>query len=121
MTEPALQVPETIESATIKHHPSPAHDINPATAASEKQPVVAAPPSDADSLSSGIVDASRVIRPVRRRQTLPPLPDLRFEQSYLASLKDADTYGGVAWITVRDQVWTVDFLHHMLENSRKKS
>ncbi|KAF3395734.1 hypothetical protein F1880_007108 [Penicillium rolfsii] len=105
MADHILEVPETIQTASIVSHPSAAHDINPSTAASEKQPVVAAPASDAGSLSSDIVDPSRVIRPLRRRQTLPPLPDLRFEQSYLASLKDADTWGRVAWITVRDQVW----------------
>lgn len=105
MTDHVLEVAETIQTASIVSHPSAAHDINPSTAASEKQPVVAAPASDAGSLSSDIVDPSRVIRPIRRRQTLPPLPDLRFEQSYLASLKDADTWGRVAWITVRDQVW----------------
>jgi hypothetical protein len=104
MTDHILEVAETIQTASIVSHPSAAHDINPSTAASEKQPVVTAPASDAGSLSSDIVDPSRVIRPLRRRHTLPPLPDLRFEQSYLASLKDADTWGRVAWITVRDQV-----------------
>ena len=100
----ALEVAGTIQTSTIRSNPSPTHDINPATAASEKQPVTAAPSSEAGSLPSDIVDPSRVIQPVRRRQTLPPLPDLRFEQSYLASIKDADTWGRVAWITVRDQV-----------------
>ncbi|KAJ6107441.1 hypothetical protein N7523_008764 [Penicillium sp. IBT 18751x] len=104
MADHTLDVPELLQSASIKTHPSPAHDINPSTAASEKQPVVAAPVSDAASIASDIVDPSRVIRPVRRRQTLPPLPDLRFEQSYLASIRDADTWGRVAWITIRDQV-----------------
>ena len=104
MTDPALEVPETIQSATIQSSPSASHDVNPPTAASEKQPVVAAPASEADSIPSDIVDPRRVIRPLPRRQALPPLPDLRFEQSYLASIKDADTWGRVAWITVRDQV-----------------
>jgi hypothetical protein len=45
-----------------------------------------------------------MVRSVPRRQTLPPLPDLRFEQSYLASIRGADTWGRVAWITIRDQV-----------------
>lgn len=100
----AMEIPEIIQSASINSNPDPAHDINPATAASEKQPVDVGPDSDVDSIASDIVDPSRVIRPLRRRQTLPPLPDLRFEQSYLASLKDADTWGRVAWITTRDQV-----------------
>lgn len=104
MTDPALQIPEVIQSSTVRRNPSPRHDLNPATAASEKQPVTTGPASDAGSIPSDIVDPSRVIRPVRRRHTLPPMPDLRFEQSYLASIKDADTWGRVAWITVRDQV-----------------
>lgn len=108
MTDPALQIPEVIQSSTVRRNPSPRHDLNPATAASEKQPVTIGPASDAGSIPSDIVDPSRVIRPVRRRQTLPPMPDLRFEQSYLASIKDADTWGRVAWITVRDQVRRVD-------------
>lgn len=108
MTDPALQIPEVIQSSTVRRDPSPHHDLNPATAASEKQPVVTGPASDAGSIPSDIVDPSRVVRPVRRRQTLPPMPDLRFEQSYLASIKDADTWGRVAWITVRDQVRLID-------------
>jgi hypothetical protein len=65
--------------------------------------------SEADSIPSDIVDPSRMVRPVPRRHTLPPLPDLRFEQSYLASLRGADTWGRVAWITIRDQVRILDY------------
>ncbi|OQE24951.1 hypothetical protein PENFLA_c009G10967 [Penicillium flavigenum] len=100
----AMEIPQIIQSASINQNPDPAHDINPATAASEKQPVAVGPDSETNSIASDIVHPSRVIRPVHRRQTLPPLPDLRFEQSYLASIKDADTWGRVAWITIRDQV-----------------
>lgn len=57
---------------------------------------------DRASISSSILDFDYV-RPPRR--PLPPLPDLRFEQSYLASLAPAE---GVWWkivlITLRDQV-----------------
>ncbi|KAI5820034.1 hypothetical protein BZA77DRAFT_302851 [Pyronema omphalodes] len=57
---------------------------------------------DRASISSSILDFDYV-RPPRR--PLPPLPDLRFEQSYLASLAPAD---GVWWkivlITLKDQV-----------------
>lgn len=35
---------------------------------------------------------------------MPPLPDLRFEQSYLKSLEGAKSWKGVLWITFRDQV-----------------
>ncbi|KAH3234074.1 hypothetical protein KXV30_000400 [Aspergillus fumigatus] len=104
MTDPALELAETIQTASIKRDPSPRHDINPPTAASEKRPVARRSSSEVDSIPSDIVDPSRMVRPVSRRHTLPPLPDLRFEQSYLASLRGADTWGRVAWITIRDQV-----------------
>lgn len=102
----AMEIPEIIQSASINHNPDPAHDVNPSTAASEKHPVVVDPDSDSEtnSIASDIINPSRVIHPVRRRQNLPPLPDLRFEQSYLASIKDAESWGRVAWITTRDQV-----------------
>ena len=35
---------------------------------------------------------------------MPPLPDLRFEQSYLASLRGVRGWEGVLWVTCRDQV-----------------
>ncbi|WEW56579.1 hypothetical protein PRK78_002026 [Emydomyces testavorans] len=63
-------------------------------------------PSDTGSLSSGIVDTRRMVKSHHHRHhraTLPPLPDLRFEQSYLASISQAKTWGRVAWITIRDQ------------------
>ena len=102
----AMEIPEIIQSASINHNPDPNHDVNPSTAASEKHPVVVDPESDSEtnSIASDIVDPRRAIHPVRRRQNLPPLPDLRFEQSYLASIKDAESWGRVAWITTRDQV-----------------
>ncbi|KAJ9325571.1 hypothetical protein C8Q69DRAFT_447621 [Paecilomyces variotii] len=103
MSNPAIEIAETIQTASIKHDPSPTHDINPPTAASERIPIARAP-SEAGSIPSDIVDPSRVIRPLTRRHHLPPLPDLRFEQSYLASLRGADTWGRIAWITIRDQV-----------------
>jgi hypothetical protein len=49
-----------------------------------------------------------VLNPVPRKQTMPPLPDLRFEQSYLKSIEKAESWKGVAWITLRDQVRAAD-------------
>jgi hypothetical protein len=119
-----LQIAETIQTASINRAPSPTHDINPSTAASEKQPVFISPqvsPSDS-SLDKYAYDEDdgidgeeeeedipySVIRPVPRRASFPPLPDLRFEQSYLASIAAADTKWKVAYITVRDQVGNVN-------------
>ncbi|KAB8275035.1 hypothetical protein BDV30DRAFT_208135 [Aspergillus minisclerotigenes] len=103
MTDPALGIAETIQTASINPEPSPSHDINHPTASSEKT-VAEDAPSEAGSISSDIVDPHRMIRPAPRRHHLPPMPDLRFEQSYLASIRGAETWGRVAWITVRDQV-----------------
>lgn len=106
MSDPAIQLAETIQTASLNRHPSPSRDINPSTSISQKVPTHAfhRSPSDAASLSSDIVDPSRAIRPATQRAPLPPMPDLRFEQSYLASLKGAETWRQIAWITTRDQV-----------------
>jgi hypothetical protein len=109
-----LQIGETLQSLSINRNPSTTHDINPSTAASEKIPVTVEETTlDAESYSSSLAGSDiddeeeysyNIIRPARRRQSLPPLPDLRFEQSYLASIADAETYQMVAYITIRDQV-----------------
>lgn len=105
MAEPASEIAGTVQAASVIPDPSPAHDINPTTSASEKHHVLeSAITDDTDSIPSDVVDPSRMVRTMVRQKHLPPLPDLRFEQSYLASLKDADTWGRVAWITIRDQV-----------------
>ncbi len=120
MSNPALGIAETIQTASIKKHPSPAYDINPATAASEKQPVTEATPSEAGSYPSDVVDPRHTIRPVPRRSQLPPLPDLRFEQSYLASIKGAETWQRVTWITIRDQVCSLSNTRHILVHACRK-
>ena len=100
MSNPAVEIASTIQSASIKHHPDPAHDLNPSTTASKKRPVS---PTTSISSSSDSIPYS-AIKPIPRRSNLPPLPDLRFEQSYLASLQGSDTWWRIAWITGRDQV-----------------
>ncbi|ORY13810.1 hypothetical protein BCR34DRAFT_623599 [Clohesyomyces aquaticus] len=95
-----------LQSASIQRHPSPRHDLNPPTAASSKQPVQFndhPDPDDEDSVAEDEVPLS-TLRPIPRRQNMPPLPDLRFEQSYLKSIEKAKSWKGVLWITVRDQV-----------------
>ncbi|KAI4131609.1 MAG: hypothetical protein LQ338_001123 [Usnochroma carphineum] len=100
MSAPVVDVASAIQSASIKRHPSPSHDLNPSTAASTKKPVSPATsiPSDADSIPES------ALKPTPRRANLPPLPDMRFEQSYLASLQGAESWWRIAWITGRDQV-----------------
>ena len=90
----------TLQSASINHHPSPLHDLNPSTTASQKRPVS---PTASISSSANSIPYS-VLKPIPRRSNLPPLPDLRFEQSYLASLEGAETWWRIAWITARDQL-----------------
>lgn len=119
-----LQIAETIQTASINRAPSPSHDLNPSTAASEKQPI-AVPHSQPDTSSSISLDKYEydnedgidgddeedeedipydALRPMPRRGSFPPLPDLRFEQSYLSSISRAESNWQVAFITLRDQV-----------------
>lgn len=100
------EIASTIQAASIKRHPSPRHDLNPSTAASQKQPVTLDehPDPDADSDVAEDEIPISVLNPVPRRNTMPPLPDLRFEQSYLKSIEQAQGWQGVLWITLRDQV-----------------
>lgn len=102
----------TIQAGSINRHPDPKRDINPSTAASKKEPVTL------HSLRHGSEDDVEeeeedipysVLRPASRRHNLPPLPDLRFEQSYLRSISAADTWWKVALITARDQVSSLCF------------
>jgi len=115
-----LQIAETIQTASINRAPSPSHDANPSTAASVKRPVHLSPPSDSSEEKyyqddhDGIDEEEEdeededipysVIKPIPRRRSFGPLPDLRFEQSYLASIAEADTKWKVMYITIRDQV-----------------
>ncbi|KAI3337133.1 DUF1770-domain-containing protein [Xylariaceae sp. AK1471] len=116
------QIAELVQTAHIKRDPSPRHDLNPSTAASAKEPVYLSPSSsplrrprannrhdDLDDIDDEDIPISVLVRPReaprrRRAQPLPPMPDLRFEQSYLHSIAGAETWWRVAWITVRDQI-----------------
>ncbi|KAF2799663.1 DUF1770-domain-containing protein [Melanomma pulvis-pyrius CBS 109.77] len=100
------EIGSILQSVSINRHPSPTHDINPSTAASAKQPVRFSSHRDPDADSN--VDEDEIplsaLEPMPRRGTMPPLPDMRFEQSYLKSIEHAEGWKGVLWITVRDQV-----------------
>lgn len=109
-TNPANDLASILQSASLNRHPSPTHDLNPSTTASSKQPVhlrrpSAAPSgrerpsSDPDYIPLSILD------PQPRTSNLPPLPDLRFEQSYLARIKSCDDNKQVAWITFVDHIF----------------
>ncbi|PMD43440.1 DUF1770-domain-containing protein [Hyaloscypha variabilis F] len=114
-----LQIAETIQTASIKRNPSPTHDVNPSTAASRKEPVEISqqPPVSDSSVEKYAYDEDdaiddddeedipySVLKPTPRRASFGPLPDLRFEQSYLASIAGADSRWKVLYITARDQV-----------------
>ena len=100
---PASEIASAIQFVSIKRDPSPHHDISPSTAASKKEPATLHSPTH--SISSEDSIPSDVIRPRPRRKSFPPIPDFRFEQSYLASIKSAQTWWQVAYITTRDQVF----------------
>ena len=103
---PAAEIASTIQATHIKRNPSPTHDINPSTAASTRIPVDIPSPDLSDVEDDDSTIPSDILRPLPRprRKSLPPIPDMRFEQSYLASLKNAETKTQIAIITIRDQV-----------------
>lgn len=105
------RIAEAIQTAHIKRHPSPQHDLGrSATAAAFREEPVRL--EDVDMVESDVGEDEdedediplSVLRPKPRSHPLPPMPDLRFEQSYLRSIAAADTWWRVAWITARDQV-----------------
>lgn len=123
-----IQIAETVQTAHIKREPSPSHDINPSTAASKREPASVQSHSQQqhhhDSLipDDGIDEGEdeyaqseitetdeesdyNVVksRPRRNLHQLPPIPDLRYEQSYLHSIRNADRWWKVVLITARDQ------------------
>lgn len=72
--------------------------------------------SDTASISTDVVNPERAVREHRLgRPQLPPIPDLRFQQSYLASISKASSWQHVAWITLRDQVRIQAYGSHRLE------
>jgi hypothetical protein len=100
MSSGPIEIASTIQTAHINRAPSPHHDINPSTSSSTKIPVHIRSPSSPPSSPSAIP-----LRPRRRKPTMPPLPDLRFEQSYLASLPPGASWSRIAYITIRDQLF----------------
>ncbi|KAI0887529.1 DUF1770-domain-containing protein [Annulohypoxylon maeteangense] len=125
------QIAETIQTAHIQRAPSPRHDLNPSSSMSERTPVRLARQTHAHSHSRshrrryGSIDGLdddidygdeeeeeeddedipiSVLRPRPRTRSFPPMPDLRFEQSYLHSISKAESWWRVGWITVRDQM-----------------
>ncbi|EMR62539.1 hypothetical protein UCREL1_10524 [Eutypa lata UCREL1] len=121
MSNLPAEIASTIQAGHIQRSPSPRHDLNPSTAASQKTPVSLHQlhdDSDIDEIDEDEIPLS-VLKPTPRGQQqqqhdsarhphypkhFPPMPDLRFEQSYLHSLAGAETWWRVAWITVRDQM-----------------
>ncbi|OAA33115.1 hypothetical protein AAL_00580 [Moelleriella libera RCEF 2490] len=106
----AAEVAETIQAGHIRHHPDIYVDGAPSTAADQKERVtVESPHLGDDDLLHDLEDEDdipySVLRPVpKTHSNLPPLPDLRFEQSYLRSIAKADTWWKVMLVTVRDQI-----------------
>ncbi len=110
------EIASTLQAGHIRSNPDPALDMAPGTAADDKE--ILDEKYDYDALRNNAADQlddiddddddipySVLKRPRRQRQALPPLPDLRFEQSYLKSIAAADTWWKIALITTRDQVF----------------
>ncbi|PNY24808.1 Uncharacterized protein TCAP_05263 [Tolypocladium capitatum] len=113
MSSIPAELASTIQAGHIRTDPEPKLDIAPSTAADKKQTVTLESPrfSDGDDALDDDDDDDddedipySVLRPAPRNHNLPPLPDLRFEQSYLHSISNADTWWKVLLITTRDQI-----------------
>ena len=116
----ANEIASTLQTASIQRNPDPAYDLDPSTSASQKRPVKVSnvvPFRRSSASASDSSDGPRplsshpgdeipvsILRPAPRAHNLPPLPDMRFEQSYLARIKHCQTSWSVAWITFLDHV-----------------
>ncbi|SPO02844.1 uncharacterized protein DNG_05520 [Cephalotrichum gorgonifer] len=98
MSSLATQAAEVFQTAHINRSPDPNRDINPSTAASKRVPASLDIDSDSDEEEPRFTIRKR---PVKQ---FPPIPDLRFEQSYLQSISKAETWWQVLFITIKDQV-----------------
>ncbi|KAH8130274.1 hypothetical protein FP744_10004474 [Trichoderma asperellum] len=98
------EVASTIQAGHINRHPDPRQDIAPSTAADKAELV------DIHEVKRSHIDDDdhdipySVLRPPKKHYNLPPLPDLRFEQSYLRSIESADTWWKVVLTTIKSQV-----------------
>nr|POE86483.1 uncharacterized protein c14c4.01c [Quercus suber] len=105
LQDAAIQAAETIQTAHINRAPTK-DDIAPSTAADAKQNVIFESSADLEDDSEADEDEVPIslLRPPPQRPQMPPLPDLRFEQSYLKSIEKAKGWSGVVFITIKDQV-----------------
>ena len=111
MSQAAAELVATVQAAHINRDPDLALDAAPATSADEKETVSVhgLKHDDKYTLHDDEDDDDdipfSVLRPApRNKKQVSPLPDLRFEQSYLHSIAGADTWWKVMLITTRDQV-----------------
>lgn len=111
------EVASTIQAGHINRHPDPRQDIAPSTAADKAELV------DIHEVKRSHIDDDdhdipySVLRPPKKHYNLPPLPDLRFEQSYLRSIESADTWWKVVLTTIKSQVsldpsWPAPTMHN---------
>ncbi|PHH63230.1 hypothetical protein CDD81_6182 [Ophiocordyceps australis] len=91
----------TLQAGHIRRHPDPNIHLAPSTAADEKETLTL---GRAHYSHDGDEIPYSVLGPPPPRRVLPALPDLRFEQSYLHSISNADRWWKVLLITTRDQV-----------------
>ncbi|CZT18720.1 uncharacterized protein RCC_04564 [Ramularia collo-cygni] len=110
LEDTAIQFAETIQTGSINPNPSVDRDLAPETSMDSKQPVTldhsADIVSEAERADKDEVPLS-ILRPLPEKKRQSPhlqLPDLRFEQSYLTSIRDAKGWQDIAYITIKDQV-----------------
>ncbi|KAF4977488.1 hypothetical protein FZEAL_6007, partial [Fusarium zealandicum] len=74
MDSAPTEIAATLQAASIEHHPDPALDINPRTAASDREPVLLHSLKHDDGIDSDEEEdiPYSVLRPAPRQTTLPP-------------------------------------------------
>ena len=122
-SNPASEIASLLQSSSVNKNPDPSKDLSPSTAASKKTPVQPSvaqahhrprrtrsrsskrlPTSSASGECSGEDIPISILQPLPRTQTHFPLPDLRFEQSYLSRINTCSSTWSIAWVTFLDQV-----------------
>ncbi|MCJ1289967.1 hypothetical protein MMC34_001501, partial [Xylographa carneopallida] len=106
ITEASSSAPRPKDALSTHHrfHSPPSPSRHDSSSARIRSPTARTHPPTPGHASPPFSPEPPYLRPTPRHRALPPLPDLRFEQSYLASLQGAEGWRGVGYVTVRDQV-----------------
>ncbi|KAI2637330.1 hypothetical protein GGS21DRAFT_472494 [Xylaria nigripes] len=108
MSSAQAHLAELIQSAQLQREASPPRDLifspRHLRRKSQNEDEIDDNDIDDEDIPLSVLVQPREAHPFHRTKVFPPMPDLRFEQSYLHSIAGAKTWWRVAWITLRDQI-----------------